>query len=148
MRGLVNSKCRLQFRKAVFLNSSRSPQTTMLPFVAPLAPLLLALSSATHSAQALPGWFGSDPKINKYYCVQNCTGVANGATSKADYSQTSNMDWKSLAIGFIVSTIALTMMVLFLIYQYQRSTSSRALVQAITKPDAELKALTSDTPNV
>lgn len=143
MRGLVNSKCRLQFRKAVFLNSSRSPQSTMLPFV-----VLLALSSATHSAQALPGWFGSDPKINKYYCVQNCTGVANGATSKADYSQTSNMDWKSLAIGFIVSTIALTMMVLFLIYQYQRSTSSRALVQAITKPNAGLKALTSDTPNV
>ena len=103
---------------------------------------LLVLSALSASANALPGLFGSDPKINKYYCVQNCTGVANGATSKADYSQTSNVDWKSLAIGFIVSTFALTLALGFMFYLYNKSASSKALIQTITRPNNGLKALT------
>lgn len=106
--------------------------------------LLIALFDLT---QALPGWFGSDPKINKYYCIQNCTGVANGATSKADYSHTSNVDWKSLAVGFIVSTAALSLLVVFLIYLYQKSASSQALIQQISRPNSRLTALTDDSSN-
>lgn len=103
---------------------------------------LLLFTAFSASAQALPGLFGSDPKINKYYCVQNCTGVANGATSRADYSQTSNVDWKSLAIGFIVSTIALMFALLFVFYLYNKSASSRELVQKISQPNKGLAALT------
>lgn len=103
---------------------------------------LLLFTAFSASAQALPGLFGSAPKINKYYCVQNCTGVANGATSKADYSQTSNVDWKSLAIGFIVSTVALTFALLFVFYLYNKSTSSRELIQKISQPNKGLAALT------
>ncbi len=103
---------------------------------------LLVLTLLSTSVNALPGLFGSDPKITKYYCVQNCTGVANGATSKADYSQTSNVDWKSLAIGFIASTVALTLISAFLLYLYNKSASSQALVQKVIQPSNSLTALT------
>ena len=105
---------------------------------------LLVLTALSASANALPGLFGSDPKITKYYCVQNCTGVANGATSKADYSQISNVDWKTLAIVFGSSTLALFLITCFLIYLYNRSTSSRALVNTITHPKPEITALTEN----